>query len=100
MTSGSVSFVSIIVVLVRRHYFMKRFQYLIENNAQVRDQLNAVGAREVSRLVISRDQGRILTLSSLFNFSRSLVRPGSASPPSAQHRALVHSARRWDRYRR
>ncbi|GAA5916529.1 uncharacterized protein JCM6883_005449, partial [Sporobolomyces salmoneus] len=69
MTSGSISFVSIIVVLVRRHYFMKRFQYLIENNAQVREQLNAIGAREAQL----RHQSRAGT-----GLSSTLRGPGSA----------------------
>ncbi|GAA5966621.1 hypothetical protein JCM3765_005678 [Sporobolomyces pararoseus] len=46
MTTGSISFVSIMTILVRRHYFQKRFKYLIENNAQIRDRLNSVGMRE------------------------------------------------------
>lgn len=44
---GSISFVSIMVILVRRHFFQKRFEYLVENNAAVRDRLNDVGAEEV-----------------------------------------------------
>ena len=47
MTVGSISFVSIMVILVRRHFFQKRFEYLVENNAAVRDRLNDVGAEEV-----------------------------------------------------
>ncbi|GAA5827392.1 hypothetical protein JCM5353_001456 [Sporobolomyces roseus] len=46
MTMGSISFVSIMVILVRRHFFQKRFEYLVENNAAVRDRLNDVGAEE------------------------------------------------------
>ncbi|GAA5981464.1 hypothetical protein JCM5350_004076 [Sporobolomyces pararoseus] len=46
MTTGSISFVSIMTILVRRHYFQKRFKYLIENNAQIRDRLNEVGRRD------------------------------------------------------
>ncbi|GAA6010209.1 hypothetical protein JCM11491_005392 [Sporobolomyces phaffii] len=33
LTVGSISFVSIMVILVRRHFFMRRFKYLIANNA-------------------------------------------------------------------
>ncbi|GAA6062637.1 hypothetical protein JCM10212_000299 [Sporobolomyces blumeae] len=49
MTMGSISFVSIVVVLVRRHFFQKRFEELIATNAEVRSRMNAVGAEEARR---------------------------------------------------
>ncbi|GAA5838941.1 hypothetical protein JCM3766R1_004535 [Sporobolomyces carnicolor] len=82
MTSGSVSFVSIIVVLVRRHYFMKRFQYLIENNAQVRDQLNAVGAREAQL----RHQAHSTALSSTLRGDGTAIEDESYRMESIKHK--------------
>lgn len=61
MTSGSISFVSIIVVLVRRHYFMKRFESLIANNAQVREHLDRVAEREASQYRHGKTSGSVLS---------------------------------------
>ncbi|GAA5838939.1 hypothetical protein JCM3766R1_004534 [Sporobolomyces carnicolor] len=52
---GSLSFVSIIVILVRRHYFRKRFQHLLVHSPTVRERMQALShkpandSREVER---------------------------------------------------
>ncbi|GAA5889942.1 hypothetical protein JCM5296_003656 [Sporobolomyces johnsonii] len=46
MTIGSTSFVSIIVILVRRQFFRNKFEYMVANDESARRRVNEVGEQE------------------------------------------------------
>ncbi|BGO99221.1 hypothetical protein NBRC10513v2_000325 [Rhodotorula toruloides] len=49
MTIGSTSFVSLIVIVIRRQFFRNKFEYMVANDAEARKRVNEVGEQEAAR---------------------------------------------------
>ncbi|GAA5925325.1 hypothetical protein JCM3775_006423 [Rhodotorula graminis] len=49
MTIGSTSFVSIIVIVIRRQFFRNKFEYMVANDEAARKRVNDIGAQEAAR---------------------------------------------------
>ncbi|BGP04534.1 hypothetical protein JCM10049v2_000336 [Rhodotorula toruloides] len=49
MTIGSTSFVSILVIVIRRQFFRNKFEYMVANDAEARKRVNEVGEQEAAR---------------------------------------------------
>ncbi|GAA5828114.1 hypothetical protein JCM11251_002595 [Rhodosporidiobolus azoricus] len=48
MAIGSPPSVSIIVLLIRRQFFRNKFNYMVANDARIRDRINEIGAQEAA----------------------------------------------------
>ncbi|GAA5892072.1 hypothetical protein JCM6882_005687 [Rhodosporidiobolus microsporus] len=48
MAIGSPPSVSIIVLLIRRQFFRNKFDYMVANDARIRDRINEIGAQEAA----------------------------------------------------
>ncbi|GAA5879171.1 hypothetical protein JCM8547_001603 [Rhodosporidiobolus lusitaniae] len=48
MTIGSTSFVSIIVIVIRRQFFRNKFEYMLEHDDAARKRVNEIGAQEAA----------------------------------------------------
>ncbi|ORY75670.1 cation transport protein-domain-containing protein [Leucosporidium creatinivorum] len=48
MTIGSISFVSIITIVIRLRFFRRKFEYMVEHDPEARSRVDAVGAEEAA----------------------------------------------------
>ncbi|BGP36458.1 hypothetical protein JCM10449v2_000359 [Rhodotorula kratochvilovae] len=49
MTIGSTSFVSILVIVIRRQFFRNKFEYMVAHDESARKRVNEIGAQEAAR---------------------------------------------------
>ncbi|BGP04531.1 hypothetical protein JCM10049v2_000333 [Rhodotorula toruloides] len=49
MSIGSTSFVSMITIIIRRHFFRNKFEYMVANDEEARTRVNEVGEGEAAR---------------------------------------------------
>ncbi|GEM06129.1 potassiumion transporter [Rhodotorula toruloides] len=49
MTIGSTTFVSLLVIVIRRQFFRNKFEHMVANDAEARKRVNEVGEQEAAR---------------------------------------------------